>query len=117
MPFIHKRNRKIYLLKNDLTIKIKQTSSNTWENAVVYYDPMKPNDLYVSGESRFNERFIFVKNEYNGDELFDDIYTSVSETIKRVGQNEITSTDIVQAVLERIQPKIEALNTKRRSEL
>lgn len=73
----------------------------------MYFNQMTPHDLYVTGKQRFEDRFEDTKVEYNGDELYDDIFNMVHQALKN---NEFNSSDITNAVIKKIQPKIELLN-------
>lgn len=110
--FKHKGNNKLYARKNLMPyqLMIKQTSDCEWEEAVAYFNPMEPSQLVFTGRDRFSKRFENTKVEYNGDELYDDVFGTVYYLMKSMGKDKIDSSDIANAVIRKIQPKIEALN-------
>lgn len=113
----HKGNGKLYAKKiiHPHTVSIKQNSDCEWEDGFAYFDPMKPNHLYITGRDRISNRFECVKSEYNGDELYDDIFEKVYahvEYIKEHSTLKLSATDLTNEIIKRIQPKIEVLNNK-----
>ena len=106
----HKGNGKAYAKKvlHPFTMSIKQNSNCEWEDAFAYFDPMKPNHLFVTGRDRMVDRFEIVKSNYNGDELYDDVFEVIHAELKNTGASSI---DVTNEIMRKIQPKIEVLNS------
>ena len=58
----HKRTGNVYRIKDPLgfPVDVKQNSNNKWELAVFYYD-VSSGKTYVTGKSRFKEKFEQIK--------------------------------------------------------
>lgn len=112
----HKRNENSYAVKrlHGFNVSVKQTSNNKWEDGILYFNPMEPYQLYVTGKERFKDHFEDQKAEYNGDELYDDIYNAIHATFKDLmpDQGTFYTGDFTNVIIKKIQPKIEALNNK-----
>ena len=116
--FTHKDNDTTYVVKSTErhSVRVKQNSDCDWESGVIYFNPMKPFELFVTGAERFANRFDASESNYNGDELYDDVFRTVHKFIKESDGKEIYSTDLTNEIIKLIQPKIEVLNNAQNKE-